>query len=130
MILVTLLSGFALMTNTASPPLLYNSCTASSSLSFSSLSILDENFTVLAITSWSVLRGLNDCEPALESTGCVSEDCVHLFERSICGFRVEEIDDWEDEGIDDSEDDVCLVSDRCEADRSYHDHHKVPDPVG
>lgn len=42
---------------------------------------------------------------------------------------VEEIDNWHDESVDDSEDDICLVPDTGERDWSHHDNHEVESPI-
>ena len=57
--------------------------------------VIDENFTVLAIAARLMLGGPDDCEYIL----CLLEDVVHLLEGTVSSFRVEEVDDWEDESI-------------------------------
>jgi fructosamine-3-kinase len=45
------------------------------------------------------------------------------IERRGALTRVEEVDTRDDKGVDDSEDDVSLVSNGLESDRSDHDDH-------
>jgi hypothetical protein len=83
----------------------------------------------------------------IEGAGCLMEDSVHLLQGSVSSFRVEEVDNGEDERIairtelavyqfnsrrkylHDSKDDICLILDRIECNRRDHDNHKVEDPV-
>lgn len=44
---------------------------------------------------------------------------------SISGLRVEEVNYWHDERIDDGEDDVGLVADTLERDGGYHHDHEL-----
>lgn len=129
MILVTLLSRLTVLTEASSPTLRRRRNTTPTSLMFTSLSILNKNLTILAVTSWCILRNLDDGEPSLKTTSGVSEDCVHFFEGSICSLGIEEVDNREYEGVDDSEDDVCLVADGRKRNGSNHDDHEVPDPI-
>jgi len=88
--------------------------------------VVDEQFSVLAEAARQLIRHLDDIEP----TGGLVEDFVHLLERTVSGFWVEEVDDWEDEStVDDCEDDVCLVTDCCESRRCDHNDDEVEDPV-
>lgn len=46
-----------------------------------------------------------------------------MMEQRRALTRIEEVDTGDDEGVDDSEDDVGLVSDGLESDRGNHDDH-------
>ena len=57
--------------------------------------VLDKHLTILTISMRFFLCDLDDCEDGI----AFGEDGVHLFEGAVGGFRVEEVDDWEDEGV-------------------------------
>ena len=64
---------------------------------------------------WSRLLGLGNTEPLMQ------EDLVHVLQTPPCGLREEEIRDWDEARIENSPDDVKLVSkvldgDRCDID--------------
>ena len=59
------------------------------------LLIVDENFAMLTVTAWLILGSPDNCEDVL----CLLEDGIHFLKRAVSGFWIEEIDDWEDEGI-------------------------------
>lgn len=80
------------------------------------------------LTVWRILwlRNLNN----IEVSGRVVKDLVHLLQASVCGLGVEEVHARHNEGVDDCENDVCLISDRGKCDRGDHNDHEVEDPVG
>ena len=59
------------------------------------LLVVDEQFSLLAIPSWFITGDFHDGEVGV----AFAEDAIHLFQRAVCGFRVEEVNDWEYEGI-------------------------------
>ena len=88
--------------------------------------IVDEQLAVLAVPLWLIVRNADDGEDAL----ALAEDAVHLLERAVGGFGIEEVDAGHDEGVDDGEDDVGLVTDGREGHGGDHNDHEVEDPVG
>lgn len=59
------------------------------------LLIVDDNFAALTVTAWLILGSPDNCEDVL----CLLEDGIHFLKRAVSAFWIEEIDDWEDEGI-------------------------------
>lgn len=59
------------------------------------LGVIDEQFSILAVATGFLARN-PDNRP--DGFGLV-EDCVHFFQRAVGGFRVEEVDHGEDEGV-------------------------------
>lgn len=57
------------------------------------------------------------------------EDEIDLFERALLGLRIEEIDDWKEAGVDNSEEEVGSPLDVCNHDRRDHDDEEVEEPV-
>lgn len=80
--------------------------------------IINQHISILIISVRFLLRDLDDLEAALDTapdtrTGLgarvgFDEDQIHLFERAVGCFRVEEVDDGEDECVDNGEDDLKL----------------------
>jgi hypothetical protein len=62
---------------------------------FVGLGVVDEQFTVLAVATGFVGGNLDH----VPDRGGLAEDGVHFFQRPVGGFRVEEVDDGEDEGV-------------------------------
>ena len=115
------------------------------------LGVVDEQLAILAVAAWFLARNPDN---GPDGFGLV-EDCVHFFERAVGCFRVEEVDDGEDEGVTffhknvsglfsclpgrgdemrenlhDGKNDVGLISYRLESHGRDHDNHKVKGPVG
>jgi hypothetical protein len=59
------------------------------------LLIIDKKLALLAVAVGLVAGHRYNIEDA----GCLMEDRIHLLQGSISGFRVEEVDDGEDECI-------------------------------
>ena len=59
----------------------------------------------------------------------ISEQAVDILERTIGCFRVKEIDDRDERGVEDGPNDIESPLQGLDADRCYFDHHKVTDPV-
>ena len=57
--------------------------------------VVDEKLAVLAVAVGLLARNRDDVEDA----GCLVEDCVHLLQGSIGSFRVEEVNDRNDECV-------------------------------
>jgi hypothetical protein len=53
----------------------------------------------------------------------VSTRMMMMIEKEMALTRVEEVDTGDDEGVDDREDNVGLISDGLESDRGNHDDH-------
>ena len=65
----------------------------------------------------------------IKDTAALPENHIHLLETAIRRLRVEEVDGGENGGVDDGEDDICLVPDAREGHRGDHHDHEIPDPV-
>ena len=59
------------------------------------LLIIDEQLPLLAVPSWLIAGDFYDGKVG----AAFAEDAVHFFQGAVCGFRIEEVDDWEYEGI-------------------------------
>ena len=59
----------------------------------------------------------------------LSENRVDLLQRPIRCLRIEEIHHREDERIDDSQDDIYLISNGAEGYRYDHHNHDIENPV-
>ena len=75
------------------------------------LLVIDQHLTILAIPVRFLVGDLHDCKDRV----ALLEYDVHLLQRAVGGFRVEEIDHGDNEGVDDGEDDICLISNGTEA---------------
>lgn len=62
---------------------------------FVRLRVVDKQLSILAVATGLFARNPDN---GPDGFGLV-EDCVHFFEGAVGCFGVEEIDDWEDEGI-------------------------------
>lgn len=58
-----------------------------------------------------------------------SKELVDLFERQITCFRVEEIDQWEEAGVEHAEVYICAPADAIDADRSDFDDEESEYPI-
>lgn len=58
-----------------------------------------------------------------------AENAVHFFEGAVGSLGIEKVDHGEDEGINDSEDNVGLVFDGGESNGCDHYDHEVESPV-
>lgn len=108
--------------NTAPPSLRVN-------LAFFGLLVADQQVSMLIVPMWHVLRNVNAAVLA-KYTRRLVEDFVHFLQTAVRRLGEEEIHTRHDEGVDDREDNVRLVSDVREGRRGDHDHHEVEDPVG
>jgi hypothetical protein len=54
---------------------------------------------MLSIAQRLVRGGLHNAEPTTPSSLCFAENDIDLFEGTVGGFGVEEVDDWENEGV-------------------------------
>ena len=79
------------------PSLFATACTQDTCPPFSHIRILvlDEQLSILAVAVRLFLRNLDNREDGV----AFGENGIHLFEGAIRGFRVEEVDGWDDEGI-------------------------------
>ena len=59
------------------------------------LLVIDEQLSLLAIPSRFIAGDFHDGEVG----AAFAEDAVHFFQGAVCGFRVEEVDNWEYEGV-------------------------------
>lgn len=57
--------------------------------------VVDKKLAILAVAVGLVTGDRDD----VEDTGCLVEDCVHFFQRSVGCLWVEEVYDREDEGV-------------------------------
>lgn len=57
--------------------------------------VVDEKLAVLAVAVGLVTGGRDH----IENARCLVEDCVHLLQGAVCGFRVEEVNNGEDECV-------------------------------
>ena len=57
--------------------------------------VVDEELSLLAIAPRLITGDFHEGEVGV----AFAEDGVHFFQGAVCGFRVEEVDDWEDEGV-------------------------------
>jgi hypothetical protein len=57
--------------------------------------VVDKKLAILSVAVGLVARNRDD----VEDTGCLVEDCVHFFQRSVGCLWVEEIYNGEDEGV-------------------------------
>lgn len=55
---------------------------------------------------------------------------IDFLETSVCGFRVEEICDWQNCEVDNSKNDVGFVADGVESNGGDHHNHEIEYPVG
>lgn len=55
----------------------------------------DQKFSVTAVAAGFIPRDADDREDGV----ALAEDGVHLFQRTVLGFWVEEVDYWDDEGV-------------------------------
>lgn len=56
------------------------------------------------------LRDLDGCEPGVAGRiVCELEYDINFFQRPECGFRVEEVDEWNDCEVCSGEDDPCAI---------------------
>ena len=74
-----------------------------------------------------LLRGQN---VALVLKIALGEDEIDLLKGATGGLRVQEVDDGEEEGVENSEEQVGVGADAIEQDGSDHHDKKVPEPVG
>ena len=79
-----------------------------------SLFVLNQQLSLLPVPSRLLLRHPDNLDPRQDPVtihrSSLPEDSIHLFKGAVCGFRVEEVDRGDDEGVDDGEDHICLVS--------------------
>lgn len=90
--------------------------------------IINKQLTILAIPSRLVPCNSHDVEPAGQSAFGLAEDVVDFLEGAVGGFRVEEVDDGENESVYYGEDYVGFVADGAECDGGDHDNHEVESP--
>jgi hypothetical protein len=57
--------------------------------------VVDKKLAILSVAVGLFARNRDD----VEDTGCLVEDCVHFFQRSVGCLWVEEIYNGEDEGV-------------------------------
>lgn len=62
---------------------------------FRGVLVVDQELSVLAEAMGLVVSHGDH----VEDVGGLEEDCVHLFQRPICGLGIEEVDHREDEGV-------------------------------
>lgn len=60
--------------------------------------IIDKDLAMLSVSARLNVGSIDNGEPALEARG-LPEDNVHFFERTVRRFRVEQVNDGEDEGV-------------------------------
>jgi hypothetical protein len=66
--------------------------------------VVDESLSILSITTWFGVCDFDDVEERLEEGAFAfsvrfSEDRVHFFQRTVGSLGIEEVDDWNDEGV-------------------------------
>lgn len=59
-----------------------------------------------------------------------SEQRIDILQRQVSGFRVEEVDEGEEEEVENAEIDISFVADAVDADRRDFDNQEGKDPVG
>lgn len=72
------------------------------------------------------MTGLNIADILNESLG---EDEIDFLERTLLCLGIEEIDDWNEGGVDDGEEQVCSPLDFINHDWDYHNYQKVEKPI-
>jgi hypothetical protein len=87
--------------------------------------VINQQLAALAVAMRHVVRNLDDIEGARR----LVEDLVHLLERAVGRLREEKVHAGHHGRVDDSKNDVRLVSNVCKCDWRDHDDHEVEDPV-